>query len=329
LAEPIHSDPPQVTPLKVLSAETRDADDLAERIRAWDLDFRPVAPPVTAFRMLQVASEDVLISRVRLGAAMLQAGGSPPGMRTFGLLDAGVAVDWCGRDADSTTLLSFGCGESYQSVSAPGFGCFTVSVSDEVLDRTACALGLPDPAILLGRDPRVVECEPGVMASTRLELERIEEALGGESPVAPCSSIERVIDCELPTILLEAAAVGRGVPERSTSAERRRILACALEYLRDHAREAPGVHDLCEISQCNERTLRRAFLERFGISPRVFMKSMRLNGVRRGLRAVNRADALVADEANAWGFWHMGAFSADYRRLFGELPSETLRRGRR
>ena len=32
----------------------------------------------------------------------------------------------------------------------------------------------------------------------------------------------------------------------------------------------------------------------------------------------------VADAANEWGFWHMGQFAKDYRRMFGELPSETL-----
>jgi AraC family ethanolamine operon transcriptional activator len=29
--------------------------------------------------------------------------------------------------------------------------------------------------------------------------------------------------------------------------------------------------------------------------------------------------------ANNWGFWHMDRFAADYRRQFGELPSETRR----
>jgi AraC family transcriptional regulator, ethanolamine operon transcriptional activator len=32
----------------------------------------------------------------------------------------------------------------------------------------------------------------------------------------------------------------------------------------------------------------------------------------------------IGDIANTWGFWHMGQFAADYRRQFGELPSETL-----
>ena len=34
----------------------------------------------------------------------------------------------------------------------------------------------------------------------------------------------------------------------------------------------------------------------------------------------------VTDVANEWGFWHLGQFAADYRRHFGELPSETFER---
>jgi AraC-like DNA-binding protein len=34
----------------------------------------------------------------------------------------------------------------------------------------------------------------------------------------------------------------------------------------------------------------------------------------------------VTDAATAWGFWHFGHFSQEYKKLFGELPSDTLRR---
>ena len=32
----------------------------------------------------------------------------------------------------------------------------------------------------------------------------------------------------------------------------------------------------------------------------------------------------VQDIAARWGFWHLGHFVTDYRRMFGELPSQTL-----
>jgi AraC family ethanolamine operon transcriptional activator len=33
--------------------------------------------------------------------------------------------------------------------------------------------------------------------------------------------------------------------------------------------------------------------------------------------------ATVQAIARRWGFWHTGEFAAAYRRLFGELPSQT------
>ena len=40
------------------------------------------------------------------------------------------------------------------------------------------------------------------------------------------------------------------------------------------------------------------------------------------------AGQAIIDAASRWGFWHMGQFAADYRRKFGELPSETRNRVR-
>ena len=92
-------------------------------------------------------------------------------------------------------------------------------------------------------------------------------------------------------------------------------------------REEP-VHllDLSAITGASERTLRYGFLERFGVSPKSYLHTFRLNGVRRELKQADPARVKVVDIANHWGFWHMGKFAADYRKLCGELPSETLRR---
>jgi AraC family ethanolamine operon transcriptional activator len=51
-----------------------------------------------------------------------------------------------------------------------------------------------------------------------------------------------------------------------------------------------------------------------------------LNAARNDLLRGDVSTAKVVEIASGWGFTHMGQFSADYRRMFGEKPSETLHR---
>ena len=55
-------------------------------------------------------------------------------------------------------------------------------------------------------------------------------------------------------------------------------------------------------------------------------KLISLNGVRSQLKNADSPYASVQDAAAAYGFWHMSQFAVDYRQLFGERPSETIKR---
>jgi len=59
-------------------------------------------------------------------------------------------------------------------------------------------------------------------------------------------------------------------------------------------------------------------------------KALKLNAVYEALNSQLRASApsgaTVQEVAGQWGFTHTGNFAADYRHLFGELPSETSAR---
>ena len=57
-----------------------------------------------------------------------------------------------------------------------------------------------------------------------------------------------------------------------------------------------------------------------------FLRALRLNGARRTLKAADPKDDTVTDIAARWGFWHLSHFAADYRSMFEEQPSDTLRR---
>lgn len=137
--------------------------------------------------------------------------------------------------------------------------------------------------------------------------------------------LDREYEDELLVTLLNASLPDSASADKSTPVVRTRAIQRALDYIDDNRGDAPTIREICEHNDVALRTLNRAFRERFGIGPKSYLKRQRLSAVRTEL-LVSRSDALIADVANKWGFWHMGQFARDYKNLFGELPSETLKR---
>jgi len=96
------------------------------------------------------------------------------------------------------------------------------------------------------------------------------------------------------------------------------------KIIRVNGRSLLPISQLSQAAGVSERSLRRLFHDRYGISPKNYLNRIRLNGVRRDLRKRSSGETAITDIANNWGFWHMGQFAADYKLLFGELPSTTL-----
>lgn len=106
---------------------------------------------------------------------------------------------------------------------------------------------------------------------------------------------------------------------------RQRIVAKARDFVLGHCDQVITVPDLCEHLHVSRRTLQYCFEDVLGISPMQYLRVIRLNGARRHLRENLSDSRTVRDVAADWGFWHFSQFSSDYRKLFGQSPSESLR----
>ena len=69
-----------------------------------------------------------------------------------------------------------------------------------------------------------------------------------------------------------------------------------------------------------------AFHEQMGLTPGKYPRIYRLNAAHRDLVRANPKLVTVTQIAYKWGFGHSGRFSLAHRQLFGETPSEVLRR---
>ncbi len=118
---------------------------------------------------------------------------------------------------------------------------------------------------------------------------------------------------------------GLPVPQNKLrTARRHEKLRRAREYLAEHAHEPIYLLDLCRATGLGQRALQSLFRDLLGVSPITYLQRLRLHRVRRELLRSGKAPGTVKRVALTWRFWHLGNFAADYGRLFGECPSQTL-----
>jgi AraC family ethanolamine operon transcriptional activator len=106
---------------------------------------------------------------------------------------------------------------------------------------------------------------------------------------------------------------------------RRKVVDRVCEQVLGQLDQPPTMLKVCRHVGASPRKLDYCFRDVLGISPSKYLRAIRLNGARRELKQLSEPSVTVHDVAARWGFWHMGAFSTDYRLQFGELPSETRR----
>ena len=102
-----------------------------------------------------------------------------------------------------------------------------------------------------------------------------------------------------------------------------RDLRRAIDYMHANLAAPITVADIAEASGIAGRTLFQYFRDFRGTSPMRYLRDARFEMVREALKR-GQAEGSVAEVAMRWGFSHLGRFAVEYRRRFGESPSNTL-----
>ena len=284
---------------EILARRFDDFDHFNETIRDWNLDFRQIDRGAFEASVLQRQDDRIGVGYAEFTRALEQKGSPPKDVWTFAVPALGCApFEWRKHRMTGNRIAAFRPGSELDAVSLPGFRIFTVSVPEESLD------GPPASEVV-------------VVETKRIQLLRHRLADFLRQPTDPGDLVVNALN----------SCLGSGNPaETHRSPGRDQILSRVEVFLTAHPREPVSVADLTGAFGVNERTLRRAFRDRFGLSPKAYLIARRLNGARRELAATSPWTARVADIARSWGFPHAGQFSVRYKAQFGESPSVTLSR---
>jgi AraC-like DNA-binding protein len=137
------------------------------------------------------------------------------------------------------------------------------------------------------------------------------------------------IDAGFDAEFLRASASARTVPlDRMARTQAISAVVAACQIVDKRFPAAITLSELARRCRVSQRTLEYGFKQMYGTTPMAFIRSQRLTRNRiELLRAAARTS--ISETARKCGFTHMGQYSRDYRRLFGETPSLTLARGQR
>ncbi|MEA3277123.1 MAG: helix-turn-helix domain-containing protein [Pseudomonadota bacterium] len=300
-----------------------DFDEFTAAAIAWDLDFRPLRRPSASTRLTQIGGAEFQVGHAQLGCHCDQTGSTPTGFRTYAVpLSHSSPINWAQQAVGDDTLLVFGSDRELAAATLPGFDVYTVSLSEAALNACEAGHRLLDftPA-----SATLVNCGRLDMDRLRARIAALLGAALAPDRAADSPAIPPGLPAELAGLLWEAIAGASGQPSpRLAVRSRSRVLTRARDWLLANPESALSVTAMSRETGVPERTLRRAFVEHFGVPPKEYLRAMRLISVRRRLQQPETAERCIAEVAGAFGFWHASQFAADYRRLFGELPSKTL-----
>lgn len=231
-----------------------------------------------------------------------------------------------GQEIRDTNVLTLEPGLDFWMVAPAGADYAGLVMPQPVILRYASSLQLAGEEHL--RDsPRLIDLPTHRLQALRrfilMVLSNFERNAANRSSTMACGQVE-----ESAAVLLICTFLGRsrlrGAGRPKSSYER--ITRQARDLVMGRPEVPPTLVELCEHLHVGVRALNYAFQHAVGTSAGEYLRVLRLNRVREELLAARGGGRVILSAIAArWGFWHASQFTRQYRALFGERPSETLR----
>lgn len=310
-----------------LQHRSSDVDEQAAVQSNWALHYEQVSAGRFEGELTLAQLPGLRLVAESASLAVRQVGDIGVGSYGFALTDAQPGEAFFNGQPLSTQTMMVGRGDSLDMLTPAGCRLLGIVVEHELLSGLWQQLYQRPLAQWLER--QVVVELPAQRAAEVRQLQRLllERLQHMPQWLDDPRTVQQLRD-EVLMAWIEAIPGRPDMDGLKTAEARKRLVdkACALTLAQPD--QPMTMLALCRDVGASPRKLAYCFREVLGTSPARYLRAVRLNGVRRGLKQPSSAALGVHDVATRWGFWNLGEFAGDYRRQFGELPSETLRRAR-
>ncbi|MDC8786388.1 helix-turn-helix domain-containing protein [Roseateles koreensis] len=307
----------------VRQVSTHEVDEHTELLGDWSLSYDQLDRGAFEGGFVDIRWPGMQLFVETTNRRLRQRGGFSPDTLALGTLVAGDGEMLCNgrRSGRDSLMVVHGAEIDFCSPTNCAVAGFVVDHYG-LLEATASVPALPDAF----KSAVTVIANPPESARVPLRalLQSVTETALRHPKALQDPNVQQGIRDDL--LLALEGATGAAVPDDAACADtRRKVVDRACEIMLSQQDSPPTLLEVCQRLGTSPRKLGYCFQDILGLSPARYIKTVRLNAVRRDLRRAAASHTSVYDVAARWGFWHFGHFSADYKRQFAELPSQTLR----
>jgi AraC family ethanolamine operon transcriptional activator len=298
----------------------RDFDEFAEAITGVDGRFIPTARSTSEWWTEAVRPGSVSLQQIQIGSATTFAGDGELGRYTLGLPmtdPTQIRIDGHFLEDDAFILLHEDQPFTFTGQDVVRWAGVSVPTDTALIDRELFA------SLRSGSGPRMRTALPYLDRLRWVTERAISSSIDFTEPAAIAAAEEEVAICFTHVLERSMKVQDRHVGRPQFS--RSRVIARTLSLIEANEGQPLFVDDLCRATQVSERTLRNIFHEFFGVGPMRLLKVRQLREIRAALLRADPQRDTVTRIAARFGIWDFSLFARNYKALFGESPSRTLR----
>jgi AraC family ethanolamine operon transcriptional activator len=294
-------------------------------LSGYDIDIKQIDHGSFSAFLQQIQCGPVAVNRFSLTRRVEINGNPPPGLRTFGVPTSDCQpFVWRGKKSSGNTIQIYKPSTELALITHPEFEAIDISITEKDFDALNQLWGFPALDSMIG-NMEILNCNPAIMFSLRTTLGHIC-SITENNPERFYQDIElqNIVKHQVPYLLAQALMSAEAHSIKATANTKSQTIKTVIDYIQSLPNKNISIEMICSDTGINIRTLQRAFLEKYGVTPKSYLQSQRLNEAYKALLDSDPKTAKIRDIALSQGYWHMSQFAADYRRQFGELPSKTL-----
>lgn len=305
----------------------RDSEELSLALRHANVSAMQISRGQFRAQLGLLSAGDWTLQLVRFVDGAAACGGDSPSDRYAFVvpLRANTGCRLLGRPVGEASLGIYAPGSEHADTSLAGYEQVVLMPTPGLSAEAALDEALP---WLPARGSHHAVSPLPALDRLRALLESVVSSTGTCAGPMPGDQVRRSLNDAFSTAV---SASLRPVSDESNRGRpvlpRAAVMRHLKEILGERSDEPAYASELARTIGVSDATLRRMFVELFGMPPSRYLMIRRLNIARQRLRT-GVADT-VGEVAAACGFWDHSRFAGRYRSLFGETPVETLRKARR